>query len=639
MLSEISSEILSHKRGHKPWPQDFPARKLDYPLGITRLTLSMGSTRELVERWMREDKNEVTREEIRKLKEANDEDELRARLGSRMAFGTAGLRAAMGAGYSRMNQLTIIQTTQGLCEFILKEFKDAKQRGVAIGRDARHNSEIFAALTASIFLHKGFKVYHFSEICPTPFVPYAVRKYGCVAGVMVTASHNPKTDNGYKVYWSNGAQIIPPIDKGIAKNIEDNLEVWPESWSTEIMKTSPDLCLDPYDDVYKSYYSDLTQCAQHREDNPNTPVKFTYTPLHGVGQEFATAAFKAFDFPPFLSIPEQMQPDPDFPTVTFPNPEEGKSALVLAMKMADAHGSSIVLANDPDCDRLAIAEKVNGTWRIFNGNEIGALLAKWALDGYKNKLDKEGALFQGDTVWMLNSTVSSRLLQSMAKIEGFQHEETLTGFKWMGNRSCEKLAMGHTVLFAFEEAIGFMYGTMVLDKDGISGLAVAAEYATTLYKKGTNFTGEIEMIYRKYGVHHSDNSYYICTEKERIKTIFQSMRDVKYGPRCITLPGDHEVKVTNVRDLTVGYDESTPDKQPKLPTDRASQLITWTFDNNCAFTLRTSGTEPKIKYYCEMWSEPGESNLMPPMDVSAMAKICVDSYLKPEEYKLQARKH
>jgi len=276
-----------------------------------------------------------------------------------MEFGTAGLRAAMGAGYARMNDLTVIQASQGLATYMLSTLgEQAKEMGVVIGHDHRdcngQNSDNFARLTAAAFLHAGFKVWWYPGLVHTPMVPFCVREKKAAGGVMITASHNPKQDNGYKVYWANGTQIIPPHDAGIKKCIEENLTPW--SWDLKAIESSR--CVD-VDDMHDAYFAKLKQLSKYASDNSVTPLKFVYTAMHGVGHPAAVKSFSQFSLPPFVPTAAQVAPDPTFPTVAYPNPEEGKGALKLAMDTAEAAGATVILANDPDADRLAVAERQN----------------------------------------------------------------------------------------------------------------------------------------------------------------------------------------------------------------------------------------------------------------------------------------
>ncbi|KAI8333695.1 hypothetical protein BC941DRAFT_434208 [Chlamydoabsidia padenii] len=560
----------------------------------------------LVEEWLRLDKNETTRQEIANLQAANNTTELEKRLAQRIEFGTAGLRARMEAGFARMNDLTVLQASQGLAMYIEQNVKNAKTRGVVIGHDHRHNSDSFARLTAAAFIQRGFKVWYYHDLVHTPLVPYTIKKLNAAGGVMITASHNPKDDNGYKVYWENACQIIPPHDEGIAASILQHLEPW--GWDHSLVDTS-DLCVDPTGQgVIDAYFEEVAALSSYSDDNAKSNVKFVYTAMHGVGTPFAERAFDSFKLAPFIPVKEQVQPDPDFPTVAFPNPEEGKGSLSLAIKEADKNGANLILANDPDADRLAIAEKQkDGEWKIFTGNQIGAVLGAASY---------EKALASGkkaEQLAMVASTVSSKFLERMGQVEGFRFEESLTGFKWIGNMAKQLEKEGYEVIFAFEEAIGFTVGSIVKDKDGVSALAFFSEWAIQLYdKRGTTVYDYLEDLYKKYGYFVSDNSYFICHDKSLIQTIFRRIRfgdqpiraeDSSFGYELSYPKTIGGYKVTSIRDLTIGYDSSKSDFKPTLPVSSSSEMITFRLENSTVFTIRTSGTEPKIKYYSELRGE------------------------------------
>ncbi|KAI8977624.1 hypothetical protein BDF20DRAFT_906547 [Mycotypha africana] len=514
----------------------------------------------------------------------------------------------MEAGFSRMNDLTVLQASQGLAMYMEKTVENAKERGVVVGHDHRHHSDNFARLTAAAFIQRGFKVWYYKDLVHTPLVPYTIKKLKAAGGIMITASHNPKDDNGYKVYWENACQIIPPHDEGIAESILEHLEPW--DWNYELVSQSP-LVSDPKKKgVIDAYFEEVKSLCQTRQDNASTDVKFVYTAMHGVGAPFAKRAFACFDLPEFTPVEAQIQPDPDFPTVAFPNPEEGKGALTLAMETADKVNGNIILANDPDADRLAIAEKQpNGEWIIFNGNQIGSVLGAACF---------EKAIAAGkkpEQLAMVASTVSSKFLARMAEVEGFRFEESLTGFKWIGNTAINLEKQNYTVVFAYEEAIGFTIGDIVKDKDGVSALAFFSEWAVQLYKRGMTVYAYLEELYKKYGYFVSENSYFICDDKQKISKIFDRIRygDVKeqdstsktgYKLHYPATVGGH--KVIGIRDLTVGYDSSVKDTVPTLPVSASSEMITFRLENHTVFTIRTSGTEPKIKYYSELRGETEE---------------------------------
>ncbi|CAG0924946.1 unnamed protein product, partial [Notodromas monacha] len=362
----------------------------------------------------------------------------------------------------------------------------------------------WARIVAAIFVRQGVKVYLFPDICPTPFVAYGVKHFGTCCGVMVTASHNPKDDNGYKVYWENSAQILPPHDKNIQQSILECLEPLESSWDLSILEQTNPLLLSPLPSLEETYFSRLKESMIDLSKNSDSPLKFTFTPIHGVSQLTMVRAFETCGFKPFVEVPEQKDPNPDFPTAPFPNPEEGKTALAFAFKNADAAGSTVILANDPDADRMAVAEKTkDGSWRIFNGNEIGALLGHWLWQCYK----KRHAEVNPADVYMIASAVSSKFLDVVARREGFNFmgnflHETLTGFKWMGNKAEELITAGKVVLFAYEEAIGFMSAVPPLDKDGITACMKMAELAVMAdLLEGKTLAQKLEDLYIEYGYH------------------------------------------------------------------------------------------------------------------------------------------
>jgi phosphomannomutase len=312
-----------------------------------------------------------------------------------------------------------------------------------------------------------------------------------IAGIMITASHNPKDDNGYKVYWSNGCQIIPPHDSLISKSILENLE--PITWDLNFYQHHVN-CIIPTD-ILSEYYTLLSKQSKFHLSNQVQNVKFCYTPMHGVGYEFAKEAFKCFSLNNFYPVPLQNTPDPNFPTVIFPNPEE-KGALDLAIEYASINDCKVILANDPDADRFAAAEYFNSKWNIFTGNQIGILLASFILNNSK----------QGSAV--LTTTVSSHMLQEMAKSHNIEFHETLTGFKWLGNKAYDLELRDIETVFAYEEALGYMCNNQIKDKDGISALAIFAEWTNHLYSLGKSLVEYLDELYQKYGYWVTNNSYY-----------------------------------------------------------------------------------------------------------------------------------
>eukprot|EP01101_Sappina_pedata_P005889 TRINITY_DN2804_c0_g1_i1.p1 TRINITY_DN2804_c0_g1~~TRINITY_DN2804_c0_g1_i1.p1 ORF type:complete len:625 (+),score=303.52 TRINITY_DN2804_c0_g1_i1:229-1875(+) len=510
-----------------------------------------------------------------------------------------------------MNDLIVIQASQGLGKYLEKSFGDeGKKKGIVVGFDGRYNSHRWALISALSFAQLGFKVHLFSELVPTPYVAFGVILEGSVGGVMVTASHNPKNDNGYKVYYDNGAQILSPHDSGIAASIEENEVPWKIFQSNmtddELRQqvNASGLVADPLAHVIEAYNDKITTiCLPAEERSPC--VKKVYTPMHGVGQKFAALSFEKFGLEPFISVKSQAQPDPEFPTVRFPNPEEGKGALAEAVKTADEEGAKIILANDPDADRFAAAEKLSdGSWRVFNGNELGILLADWALHVYNiNNKTRSKKLV------VLNTTVSSKMLSSFAKKNDLGYIETLTGFKWLGNKVGE-LPEDSQCLFAFEEAIGYMVGDHTLDKDGVRTAAAFGQMVDHLSSKGHSCSSHLEELYKKYGYYSINNGYYFCYEPKTLFRIFDRMRlegknspsfsDKLSNPKWSFFGAAGKYTISRIRDLTVAFDSSTDGNVPALPSSSSTQMITFFFDNGAILTLRGSGTEPKLKYYAEM---------------------------------------
>lgn len=569
------------------------------------------SLQALADEWLRIDQNPSTRAEVQALLSAANVPELDRRLRKRIAFGTAGLRATMGAGFSRMNAVTVMQASQGLAAYLLENVHDVQKRGVVIGRDARFNSREFAELTAAAFMAKGIHVHWLGE-AHTPMVPFTVRKVNAVAGVMVTASHNPAADNGYKVYWSNGSQIIPPIDVGIAQAILQNLE--PVQWDTSGVTLTNPLMSDALTNVKDEYTNAVIRSV---ESLPmDSPLPFIYTPMHGVGLPFMTAVVQQIGLEKDMHVvPEQAHPDPTFRTVRFPNPEE-KGALDLAKQMADKEGASLVLANDPDADRFAVAEKVDGSWRQLTGNQLGALLASYVLETYQSRPDSKGLA-------MLASTVSSRMLARMADIsQAFHFEETLTGFKWLGNRAQDLHKAGYDALYAFEEALGYMFsGTGVYDKDGV---AAAAAFLVAYHKwhaQGLTPWSKYQELCMTYGFFEEANTYLISPSPDVTNAVFASIRDNR--PQSV---GGR--RILHWRDLTVGYDSATPDGKPLLPVDPSSQMISCELEADVHFTVRGSGTEPKIKFYIE---GSAKSSTEAKEAAESVLKALLEEWFRPEE--------
>ena len=577
--------------------------------------------KELAKEWLRLDKDKSTADEIYALLAQGNDGELEKRLRNRIAFGTAGLRGPMQAGFACMNSLTVIQASQGLAAYLLKTEQDVKRRGVVIGRDARHNSEKFAKLTAAAFVAKGIKVWWYEIPTHTPLVPFGVLEINAAAGIMITASHNPAKDNGYKVYWSNGCQIIPPHDSGIAEAILENLE--PVTWDTSVVDDDS-LLVEGSLGYVRDNYLKAVQAAAQLDDVPNPAhkgVKFVYTPMHGVGLTPMTLCMDKLGLTSQMTVVEaQAQPDPDFPTVKFPNPEE-KGALDLAIGTADAASIPLIIASDPDADRLAVAEKASGKWHIFTGNELGLLLGAYLLERYP--LSKPRSKLA-----MLASTVSSRALHALSIKEGFHFTETLTGFKWLGNVALDLESQGYDVVYAFEEALGYMIPQTVHDKDSITAAAVFLTAAGHWRSQNLTPYAKLQQLYHHIGFFEDANTYLISPSPTVTNTVFEAIRAL--GTPHPSQLGSR--KITRWRDLTVGYDSESKGHVPDLPVDKSSQMITCELGGGARFTVRGSGTEPKIKLYIEC---TGKSREVARQGAQEIQGHLLKEWFKPEVYGLQ----
>jgi phosphomannomutase len=502
-------------------------------------------------RWLAAEPDEDMREELESLL-AGDDDELEARFGGRLQFGTAGLRAAVGAGPQRMNRLVVQQAAAGLVAYLLKAEPDAAERGVIIGYDARRKSDAFALDTARVCAKQGVRAMIFRHVVPTPLVAWNIVGVRAAAGVVVTASHNPPADNGYKVFTSNGAQIVSPVDTEISTCID---QVDPCSVP---MSELDDPLIEWLDDTYVEAYLASVPAVRLRPELKGVPV--AYSAMHGVGGSTLLAAFDRAGFPAPFVVPEQQQPDPAFPTVAFPNPEE-PGAMDLLLAQAAAHDAAIALCNDPDADRLGAAIPTpEGGWRRLQGDEIGWLLGDHILRHTT-----------GDDRLVITTLVSSSLLAKMAKESGVEFAETYTGFKWIG----------HTVLsrpechfvFGYEQALGYLVCGRPLDKDGITAAVLLAEVAALASAEGVTLQGRLDDINRRFGRH-----------------VMADM-SVKMPP----VDGAAAVARMRAEPPTAIDDRTVTDVKW---FDEAG-LLRLELGHELRLQVRPSGTEPKVKLYGE----------------------------------------
>jgi phosphomannomutase len=388
------------------------------------------------------------------------------------------------------------------------------------------------------------------------------------------------------------------------------------------------LISDPTQEMEDAYFSESKARYCHTsETNANAALNVTYTAMHGVGKPFITRVMQEFGLPAFIPVKEQIEIDPEFSTVAFPNPEEGKGALALAIKTAREHKSPVILANDPDADRLAVAEldAATGEYVPLDGNKIAVLLADWLWRWHMKKnpdCDKSKQL-------MVVSTVSGKILQGMANKEGFTFVDCLTGFKWMGNTAYSMEQEGYNFLFAYEVEIGFLPGNTSYDKDGVRTAGVFYELANDLYKQGKTLFQRLDELYAMYGYYFMKASYFFYPDVSITDVVFAALRDGGYPTSC------GEFKIASVRDVTVGYDSAKPENKSTLPISPQMNMITFSFENGSVATLRPSGTEPKLKYYVESRSESSMDDAQ--VIVDAVEEALIKNFIQPDKYNMKAK--
>lgn len=506
--------------------------------------------------WIEDDPDPKTRAILQGWLDSNAVAELKSCFQGFLEFGTAGLRGPLGPGPSRMNRSVVSKTAYGLAQFMLKN----SLKSIVIGRDARYGSEDFTRDTAEIMSGAGFEVFVLPRPLPTPVLAFAVRKLGCDVGVMVTASHNPPQDNGYKVYLGGtvkgvryeGSQIIAPTDSEISAEIAKtpnlNSVKRGESWTV----------LD--EEIVASYIETTARLSSHPE-----ALKIVYTAMHGVGKETLVRVFEEAGFEPPILVTEQSEPDPDFPTVAFPNPEE-PGAIDLSLKLAREVEADLVIANDPDADRCAVAIN-DGAWRMLRGDEVGAILGEYLATKATSQKNV-----------LANSIVSSSILGKIAKSHQLPFKETLTGFKY--------LAKVQNLRFGYEEALGYAVDAdAVNDKDGISAALVIAQLAADLKRQGSGIAEFLEGIWQKYGFHGTRQISVRTNSIEDIEKIMGKLR--RNLPREIGT-----FTVTSFDDLENPKDGLPPTNGVRIWLDERYRVI-----------VRPSGTEPKMKCYIEVVSK------------------------------------
>lgn len=532
--------------------------------------------------------SEEDKEDLRNIK--NNEKEIEDRFYKDLEFGTAGLRGVIGIGTNRMNKYTVTKATQGLANYIVK--KNGQERGVAIAYDSRRMSQEFSEETALCLNANGIKTYRFDSLRPTPELSFAVRQLGCIAGIVITASHNPPEYNGYKVYWEDGAQIVEPTDKEIINEV--NAITDSSTIKTMSKKEAEEKGLynkigkeidDKYIDTLKKLVVNQDAINKMQKD-----IKIVYTPLHGTGNIPVQRILKEIGFENVYVVPEQEKPDGEFPTVSYPNPEDPK-AFTLALELAKRVNADIVLANDPDADRLGVYVKdtKTGEYIQFNGNMTGNLLAEYILSQKKanGTLPANGAI--------IKTIVSSNLTDAIAKEYNVKLFSTLTGFKNIAKiiRGFEENNNEYECLYSYEESYGCIIGTHARDKDGIVAVMTLCEAAAYYKMNGMTLWDQMNNMYKKYGYYKEKQFSITLKGAEGAEQIKKMMDDLRNNP-----PSEiGKYKVISVGDYNsqvIHNNETGKETSTNLPK---SNVLYYELEDDAWCCVRPSGTEPKIKFY------------------------------------------
>ncbi|MCK5822246.1 MAG: phospho-sugar mutase [Bacteroidales bacterium] len=531
--------------------------------------------------WTSELFDEDTRKAVKNMLESNP-DELIESFYKDLEFGTGGLRGIMGPGTNRVNKYTIGMATQGLANYLLASFAELKTISVAIAYDCRNQSKFFAETTANVFVANGIQAYLFESLRPTPELSFAIRELGCQSGIVITASHNPKEYNGYKVYWDDGGQIISPHDEAIiaeVANIQTIDEVKFSGGTAKIMALGKEM-----DDKYLKEVKSLSL-------NPElikkySDLKIVYTPIHGTGVELVPNSLKDFGFTSVFNVPEQDVTDGNFPTVISPNPEE-KAALNMAIQKAKEVQADIVMATDPDADRVGIAvNNGDNEFILLNGNQTGSLLVYYMLNEWKNK-----GLLKGNE-FIVKTIVTSPLFSEIANSYGVNSYEVLTGFKYIANIIKEK--EGHEkFIVGGEESYGYLAGDFIRDKDAVMSCALIAEVAVWAKSKGLNMMELLDEVYVKFGLFKEHLISIVRKGKSGSEEIAAIMENLRSNPP-LTLAGSDVVMIHDFRKQKSVDMISDLRYDIKLPKSNVLQFLT---QDGSIISIRPSGTEPKIKFY------------------------------------------
>lgn len=541
---------------------------------------------EKVNSWLEGDYDATTKQTIRELLE-NNPNEITESFYKSLEFGTGGLRGLMGVGSNRMNIYTVGMATQGLANFLMEHFKDQELK-VAVAYDNRNNNTLFANTVANVFAANGFKVYMFSDIRPTPELSFAIRELGCQSGVMITASHNPKEYNGYKAYWCDGGQVVEPNDLNIIKEVDKISSIDQVKWkgnSENIIMLGDDM-----DNKYLAYVKSLSLSPEAVKQHAD--LKIVYTPIHGTGVKIMPEALKGYGFNNVIMVKEQCVIDGNFPTVIHPNPED-PAAMKMAIELANEVGADIVMASDPDADRLAVGIRDDENKIVLlNGNQTAALLTYYLLKRWSDNNKLTGKEF------IVKTIVTSNLISDIADSFNVEYYNVLTGFKWIANVIRENEGKKKYIAGG-EESYGFMIGDAVRDKDSISAGAMMAETMAWALSNGSNLYEMLIDLYIQYGLYHEDlvniSKYGISGAKE----IADMMTKYRNNPHT-TLGGSKVIYVYDYKNSTKRNTETGEVTTIDLPK---SDVLQYETADKTLVSMRPSGTEPKIKFYFSVREE------------------------------------
>lgn len=534
--------------------------------------------------WLTPAFNEETRNAVQAMLDNSDKTELIDSFYKDLEFGTGGLRGIMGAGSNRMNIYTVGMATQGYANYLKKCFADKEQIAVVVGHDCRNNGRLFAETTAAIFSANGIKVYLFDDLRPTPEVSFAIRELNCQGGVNLTASHNPKEYNGYKAYWEDGAQVLAPHDKGI---IDEVAKVKIEDVKFE---ANPALIQSIGEDIDKIYLEKLkTISIEPAVIERQKDLKIVYTPLHGAGRVLIPASLRKWGFENIHCVEEQMVKDGNFPTVVSPNPENGE-ALTLALRDAKAIDADIVMASDPDADRVGMACKNNkGEWVLINGNQTCLLFLYYIIT---NRI-KTGQMKPND--FIVKTIVTTEVIKQIADKNNIEMIDCYTGFKWIAREIRENEGIKNYI-GGGEESYGFMAQSFVRDKDAVSACCLLAEICAYAKDKGQTLYDLLMEIYLEYGFSYEYTINVVRPGKSGADEIKAMMENFRNNPPT-ELAGE---KITIAKDFLKLEQTDANGNITKLDMPDTSNVLQWFCENGDKVSVRPSGTEPKIKFYLEL---------------------------------------